>query len=243
MHALLNKEINQFFSSLIGYIVIIVFLGINSLFMWILPGNLNILDNGYASIDTLFYIAPWVFLILVPAITMRLFSEEKRTGTIELLFTRPLTDFQIILSKYIAGLVLVVFAILPSLIFFVSAYLLGNPIGIIDVGGTWGSYIGLFFLAAAYVSVGLFTSALTENQIIAFILSVILSFFLYSGFDAVSQLNVVKKSADIIQNLGINEHYRSLSRGVIDSRSLLYFISLIFIFLASTKLVLQSRKW
>jgi len=243
MLTLLKKEINSFFSSITGYIVIIVFLAINSLFMWVFSGNNNIIEGGYATLDSLFSIAPWVFLFLVPAVTMRMFADEKKSGTIEILFTRPLSDFQIIIAKYLAGLILVLFSILPSLVYFYSVYQLGNPVGNIDLGGTWGSYIGLFFLAAIYVAIGILSSAFTENQIIAFISAIFMSFIMYIGFDYLSDLGSLKTIDNLVINLGINEHYKSMSRGVIDSRDMIYFISVIAFFLFITKTVLQSRKW
>jgi ABC-2 type transport system permease protein len=243
MLQLLKKEISSFFSSLIGYVVVIVFLIATAMFLWIFPGEFNILDNGYASLDSLFILAPWVFLFLVPAITMRLFSDEKKSGTIELLFTKPFTDFQIILAKYLSGLVLVLFSIIPTFIYFISVYMLGKETGNIDVGGTWGSYIGLFFLASIYVAIGLFASSLSENQIIAFLIGVVLSFFFYIGFDSISSLNFLESISETILNLGINEHYISMSRGVIDIRDIVYFLSIIVLFLFTTKTVLESRKW
>lgn len=243
MFTLLKKEVSNFFSSIIGYIVIIVFLLANSLFMWIFPGEMNILESGYSTIDTLFIIAPWVFLFLVPAVTMRLFSEEKRTGTIEILFTKPLTDFEIVLAKYLAGLILVLFSLLPTLIYFLTVYYLGNPVGNIDVGGTWGSFIGLFFLAAIYVSIGIFASSITHNQIVAFIFAMIISFFFFIGFESVSSLQIWGNIGNIIDKIGINNHYNSMSRGVIDTRDIVYFLSVISFFVILTKTSLQTRKW
>jgi len=243
MFTLLKKEIQEFFSSLIGYIVIIVFLLVNGLFMWIFKSDFNILEGGYANIDTLFLISPWVFLFLIPSLTMRLFSEEKRSGTIELLFTRPLSDLQIILAKYFAGILLVGFALLPTLIYFLSVYLLGDPVGNIDTGGVWGSYIGLFFLAAVYTAIGVFSSSLTKNQVIAFIVAVALSAFFYSGFDTISSFNIFKGIDNIIVYLGISNHYSSISRGVVDSRDIVYFIATISVFIFFSKVVLESRKW
>ncbi len=243
MLQLLKKEINSFFSSLIGYIVIIVFLLITALFLWIFPGEFNILDNGYSTLDPLFVLAPWVFLFLVPAVTMRLFADEKKSGTIELLFTKPFTDFEIILAKYLSGLVLVMFSLIPTLIYFISVYFLGSETGNIDTGGTWGSYIGLFFLAAIYVAIGLFASSLTENQIISFLIGVVLSLFFYIGFEEISSLTFLESVSETILNLGINEHYKSISRGVLDIRDLVYFIGVVALFLFTTKTVLESRKW
>ncbi|MCE2773691.1 MAG: gliding motility-associated ABC transporter permease subunit GldF [Bacteroidetes bacterium] len=243
MYSLFTKEIRSFLSSLIGYIVIIVFLLAISLFMWIIKGDSNVLDMGYANIDTLFAIAPWVFLFLIPAITMRSFADEKKSGTIELLLTRPLTDLQIILAKYLAGLVLVLFSLIPTLVYFYSVYKLGAPEGNIDTGGTWGSYIGLLFLGSSFVSIGLFASALTDNQIVSFILALAMSFFCYIGFEQISSLEFIGTADTLIANLGINAHYNSLSRGVIDSRDVIYFLSFNTLFVMCTRLVLQSRKW
>jgi ABC-2 type transport system permease protein len=243
MFALYRKEISSFLNSLIGYIVIFVFLAIISLFMWVFPGEMNILDAGYANIDTLFIIAPWVFMFLVPAITMRSFADERKSGTIELLLTRPLSDFQIVLAKYLAGVTLVLLSLIPTLVYYISVHVLGNPVGNIDTGGMWGSYIGLFFLSAGFVAVGIFSSSITENQIISFIVAVFLCFFFYLGFDSISNLALFGKVDAFIIQLGIQEHYLSMSRGVIDTRDVVYFFSLAAFFLLLTKTVLESRKW
>lgn len=243
MQAIFIKELNSFFSSLTGLIAAIVFLVVNGLFMWVFPGELNVLDSGYSTLDTLFIIAPWVLLFLVPAVTMRSFSEEKRTGTIELLLTRPITDIHLVLGKFFASVVLVIIILVPSLIFFLSVYLLGNPVGNIDTGGTWGSFIGLFLLATGYASIGIFASSLTENQIVSFILAVLISFFMFIGLESLASVHALRKIQYIIVNLGINEHYRSLSRGVIDSRDIVYFIGLSAIFILITRTVIQSKKW
>ena len=227
MFALFRREINSFFSSLTGYVVIVVFLVMNGLFLWVFSGEFNILDTGYANLDSMFILAPWVFLFLVPAVTMRLFSDEKRSGTIELLFTRPLTDLQIIAAKYLAGLVLVILSLLPTLIYYISVYNMGNPVGNLDSGGFWGSFLGLFFLAAVYVSIGLFTSTLTDNQIVSFILGVLMSFILFLGFGYLSQLFQSGGIQNFIDGLGISYHYNSMARGVIDTRVVIYFVSVI----------------
>ncbi|NOZ45828.1 MAG: gliding motility-associated ABC transporter permease subunit GldF, partial [Chlorobi bacterium] len=224
MFTLFRRELNSFFNSLIGYLVIIVFLIANSLFVWIFPGQFNILDSGYANIDTLFIISPWIFMFLVPAVTMRSFSDEIKTGTLELLLSRPITNVQIIVSKYLAAVVIVLFSLLPTLLYFLSVYLLGSPVGNIDTGGTWGSFIGLFFLAITYTSIGVFSSSLSENQIVSFIIAVTLSFIFFIGFDSIASLSVFNHIAHIISYFSINEHYRSISRGVIDTRDIVYFI-------------------
>lgn len=243
MIALVNKEIGSFFSSLTGYVVIVVFLVINGLFIWVFPGQLNIPESGYATLDTLFIIAPWVFLFLVPAVTMRMFAEEKRAGTIELLLVRPLTDLQIVMSKFTAAVALVLISLLPTLVYFWSVYTLGNPPGNLDTGAIWGSYIGLFFLGSCYAAIGVFSSSLTENQIVAFIIAVLMSFFFFTGFEMLSALPMPSGVEQLLLYLGINEHYSSISRGVVDTRDIVYFLSLIAFFIFLTRTVLQSRKW
>lgn len=243
MFSLLKKEVQVFLGSLIGYIVIVVFLTIVGLVMWVFPGNSNVLDSGYASAGPLFNIAPWVFLFLIPAVSMRLFSDENKSGTMELLLTKPITDIEIIAAKYLAGLLLVIFSLLPTLVYYYTIYYLGAPIGNLDQGGFWGSYLGLLFLASGFVSIGLFASSLSDNQVVAFIVAVFLCFFVYIGFDFISSLGLFGALDLFILKLGINEHYSSMSRGVIDSRDALYFVSLIGFFLILTKLKLSARNW
>lgn len=243
MYALYKKEISSFLSSLVGYIVIAVFLIAVGLFMWVFPGDMNIFDAGYANIDTLFIIAPWVFMFLIPAITMRSFADEKKSGTIELLLTRPLTDIKIVLAKYFAGVTLVLFALLPTLIYYFTVYHLGTPPGNIDSGATWGSYLGLLFITAAYVAIGIFASSLTENQVVAFIIAVFLCFFAFIGFESISSLELFGKVDILILQLGIHEHYLSMSRGVIDTRDVVYFISVAALFILFTRTILAGRKW
>ena len=243
MWALFKKEINGFFSSLTGYLVIVVFLLLNSLFMWIVPGQFNVIENGYATLDSLFAIAPWLFLFLVPAITMRMISEEKRSGTLDLLYTRPVTELQIILAKFLASWALVLLSLIPTLIYFWSVSRLGSPPGNMDMGGTWGSYMGLLFLGGIYAAIGMFSSSLTGNQIVAFILAVLLSFLMYMGFEFLSGIAESGRIVFLISRLGISYHYNSISRGVIDSRDILYFAGVILLFLLGTRTVLQSSKW
>ena len=243
MNALLLKEIRTFLSSLIGYVVIAVFLLLTGLFLWIFEGDFNILQSGYASIEPLFFISPWVLMFLIPAITMRSFAEEKRTGTIELLLTKPITDMQIITAKYLAGLVLVVISILPTLVYYFTVFALGDPVGNIDSGGTWGSYIGLLLLASGYVAIGILASAITNHQIVSFLVAAMLCFFMYTGFSSIASFEALGALDSFIMNLGMQAHYNSLSRGLIDSRDVVYFTTLIIIFLLLTKTVLNSRKW
>lgn len=243
MYALFKKEISNFLSSLIGITVIVVFLLITGLFLWVFQSDFNLLNYGYANLDSLFIIAPWVFLFLVPAVTMRSFAEENRTGTIEMLLTKPLSDWQIIFAKFLADVVLVLLALLPTLVYFFSIYRLGLPVGNLDSGGIWGSYIGLFLLSASFVAIGIFCSSVTNNQILAFILSVFLCGFLYLGFEFIYSLSLFGSIDLFIQRLGMDAHYGSISRGVIDTRDILYFLSVMALFLSLTKLVLASRKW
>lgn len=242
MYNIFRKEITSFLSSITGYIVMGVFLTITGLFVWVFPET-NILDFGYANLDPLFITAPWVFMFLVPAITMKFLSEEKKSGTLEILATKPVSDFKIILGKYLAGLVLLLFSLTPTLIYYLSVYELGIDKGNIDSGATWGSYLGLVFLGSTFLAIGIFSSSITENQIVAFITAVCLCFFFYSGFDSIASINLFSKPSWFIQLLGIQTYYSSISRGVIDSRDLAYFFSIISIFILFTYIVLNSRKW
>lgn len=211
--------------------------------MWVFPFEYNVIDSGYASLETFFVVAPWVFLFLVPAVTMRTFAEENRTGTMEMLLTKPLTEFQIVFAKFAAGFVLVVFSLLPTTVYYFSVYLLGLPAGNVDSGSVAGSYIGLLFLASAFAAIGTFCSAASSNQIVAFIMAVFFCWFSYTGFDAISSLFPGKGLDLFLMQLGINAHYISMSRGVVDTRDVLYFLGIITLFLLGTQLILERRKW
>ncbi|SHE95821.1 protein involved in gliding motility GldG [Mariniphaga anaerophila] len=243
MYSLFKKEIKTFFGSLIGYLAILVFLLVTGMFLWVFPGAYNIPDNGYATLEGFFSLAPWLYLFLIPAITMRFFAEEKRTGTLEILLTRPLSDLQLIFAKFMAGMVLVIFSLLPTLLYFLSVYLLGNPIGSIDTGATWGSFFGLFFLAAIYLAIGIFASSLTDNQIVSFILAMALSFVFYLGFDFIATSGIPYILEQIFGWLSISNHYLSASRGVIDLRDLIYFTGMTFLFLWFTRCFLRKGTW
>lgn len=311
MRALIRKEIRGFLGSLIGHIVIVAFLLITGLFLWVFPDNL--LDLGYADLAPLFFIAPWVFLFLVPAVTMRSFSDERRSGTMELLLTKPISELKLVLAKYLAAVLLVFIALLPTLVYVFSvdglslsqvalpagerahrllglristlvvavagvwlllarrrradprwttgglvlrAALLGAVVVLwysivgallfmegIDTGGTWGSYVGLFFLAACFTAIGVFASALTDNQIVAFLIALLLCFITFIGFDLVADFSVFGAWEGPLKSIGIQQHYQSISRGVIDLRDVLYFLGVIGIFVLLTRTVIQSRKW
>lgn len=309
MLALIRKELRGFLGSLIGHIVIAVFLLLTGLFLWVFPGNL--LDSGYADLGPLFFIAPWVFLFLVPAVTMRTFSEERRTGTIEVLLTKPLTELQIVLAKYMAAVALIALALAPTLVYVWAADQLSTSvtavpasavrwrgflhfvlwalnavacvswlvwrgrrakwkplgwlwrgalilgwilffralmhwmlfIGGVDAGATWGAYIGLFLLAACFASIGVLASAITDSQIVAFLIAVFLSFFLYMGFDLIASFDLLGGLEGPIKSIGIQSHYQSLGRGVLDLGDVLYHLGVIAIFLLLTRAALQSRTW
>ena len=240
MFSILKKELRSFFSSATGYIVIGIFLLLTGLFLWIIPGEYNILDSGYANVDGLFYLAPWLFLFLCPAVTMRFFAEEKQTGTWELIQTKPISKVSIVLGKYIAGWLLVVIALIPALLYYFSVSYLAEPIGNVDSGAFWGSFIGLFFLAAVYVSIGVLSSSVSGNQIVSFVIAVVLSFFFFYGFEVIAGFFTTGQSIQILETLGIHSHYKSMSRGVIDSHDLTYFIILCSLFLCGT--VVRVRK-
>jgi ABC-2 type transport system permease protein len=241
MRSLILKEVRGFLGSLIGHVVIVVFLLITGAFLWVFPDN--ILDQGYADLGPLFFLAPWVFLFLVPAVTMRSFSEERRNGTLELLLTKPLTELQIVLAKFLASLLLVIVALIPTLVYWFSLHELALPKGNLDTGGILGSYAGLLFLASCFVAVGVFASALTENQIVAFLVAMLLCFLLYMGFELIASYSAFGGAEGTIRRLGIQEHYLSMSRGVIDLQDALYFLGMVVVFLLLTRAALQSRTW
>lgn len=242
MLQVLSKEFSSFLNSFIAYVVIGVFLMGMGLLMWVFPDT-SVMEYGYADMETLFSLGPYVFIFLVPAITMRSFAEEKKGGTMELLFTKPLSDWDIILGKFLASFMLVLFALIPTLIYYYSIYALGNPIGNLDTPGIIGSYIGLSMLAGVFCAVGIFASCITPNQIVAFIVAAFLCFLIFSGFESVSTLDFWSADALSVKQLGILFHYESMSRGLIDSRDVVYFLGVIFLMLSLTKLILGSRQW
>ena len=224
--------------------VISVFLFVVGLFLWIVPGtDFNLIHKGLASLESLFILAPWVFLFLIPAITMRMFAEEQRSGTIETLFTRPLTDLQIILAKYGASIILVLISLIPTFIYYFTVSWLASPSGNVDTAGIIGSYLGLLFLCSGFTSIGIFASSLTQNQIVSFLIALVLCFFFYTGFDALSAFEFPVSMQNILNSLGISSHYASMSRGVIDTRDVIYFLSLSSLFIFLTKFNLERRKW
>jgi ABC-2 type transport system permease protein len=240
MKAILLREIKSFFGSTIGYLVIALFLIINGLFLWVFEGEYNILKSGFADMTPFFTLSPWILIFLIPAVTMRSFSDEKKQGTLELLLTKPLSILQIVNGKFLGALILIVLAIIPTFIYVVAIYKLGLPEGNIDMGSTIGSYFGLVFLIAAYSAIGVFTSTLSDNQIVAFIISVFLCFFFYFGFDGLA--SIAPLYSTMITSLGMQDHFKSMGRGVIDTRDILYFVSLTVLFLSLTVYKLKSLK-
>ncbi len=235
MFSILRKEFRSFLSNATGYVVISIFLLLNGLFLWVIPGEFNILDSGYANLDGLFYLSPWLFLFLCPALTMRLLAEEKQSGTWELLSTKPLSKWAIILGKYMAGWMLVIVALLPVLLYYFIVSYLAEPVGNIDSGAFWGSFTGLILLAAVYVAIGIFSSSLSNNQLVSFVTAVVISFFMLYGFELIASFFSSGKLIYVLDNCGIQSHYKSISRGVIDSRDLIYFLIVIYIFLFFTE--------
>lgn len=218
-----------------GYIVIGIFLTITGLLLWVVPGEYNIPESGYANVDGLFMIAPWLFLFLCPAISMRAFAEEKQSGTWELLVTKPVSSWQIVLGKYLSGVVVVLAALVPTVLnYFVVSYL-AEPVGNVDSGAFWGSFIGLGFLAAIYMAIGIFASSLTNNQVISFVLAIVICFVLFYGFDVLAMFSTSGEVISYIESVGINAHYKSVSRGVVDSRDLVYYLVVSFLFLLFTE--------
>ncbi len=242
MWVIFKKEIRSFLGSFIAYIVIGVFLLLTGLFLWMIKGN-NIFDLGVASLQVMFEVAPYILIFLVSAITMRSISEEKRLGTLEILTTKPIHDVQIIVGKFLASVTLIIIAIIPTLFYYYAIYQLASPIGNIDTGATMGSYIGLILLAACYASVGMFSSSLTDNQIVALITSMLLNFFFFGVLGMLGDISWLTNIGKSLEWFGLEFHYDSISRGVIDTRDVIYFLGFIFIFLGLTKIVFESRKW
>ena len=242
MIALFRKEISQFFGSLTGLLTIILFLLVNALFLWIFSGDFNLLDFGFANMDSFFMLSPIIFLIFIPAICMRLFSEEFRSGTMENLLTKPIALWNVVFSKFLAANVLVLIAIFPTLIYFFSIYFLGETIGNLDIGGIMGSYLGLFMLSSAFIGIGVFASSISPNQVVAFLIAIVCNAIIYYGFDVLSSISFLQNWDLYISNLGIASHFSRMSKGVIDSRDILYFLSLCFLFLMLSKTTIQLKR-
>lgn len=240
MKAILLREIKSFFGSPIGYLVIGLFLILNGLFLWVFQGDYNILNTGFADLSPFFTLAPWILIFLIPAVTMRSFSDEKKQGTLELLLTKPLTIWEIVNGKFLAAVALIIMAIIPTFIYVVTISKLGMPEGNIDMGSTIGAYFGLLFLIGAYAAIGIFSSTLSDNQIVAFIVAVFVCFFFYFGFEGIA--TILPSLSTYITALGMQDHFKSMGRGVIDTRDILYFASIMVLFLSFTVYKLKTIK-
>lgn len=238
----LIKEFNSFLNSLIAYIVIGVFLTAVGLLLWVFPET-SVLDFGYADMGVMFSLCPYIFIFLIPAITMRSFAEEKKAGTMELLLTKPLTDWDIILGKFFASFALVVVALVPTVIYYFSVYSLGSPVGNVDTAGVIGSYVGLILLGGVFCSIGILASTITPNQIVAFISAAFLCFIFFEGFNSMANINTWSGLTLLIKQMGIVYHYDALGKGLIDSRDVIYFVSVAGLMLLFTKIVVGSRSW
>lgn len=242
MLSIFKKEINSFFSSLTAYIVMAVFLTTIGLLLWVFP-NSSVLNYGYADLGTFFNLTPYILIFLIPAITMRSFAEEFKNGTIELLLTKPLTDIGLVLGKFLANVLVVFLMLVPTLVYYYSVYQLGNPVGNIDAGAVFGSYVGLILLAAVFVAVGVWASSLTDNQIVAFVLGVFVCFLLYVGIGAIGSLDVWGSASYLLSWLALDQQYADLGRGLIDSRNVVYLLSIaaLFIWLTIGRIAAKRR--
>jgi ABC-2 type transport system permease protein len=240
MYQIFKKEINSFFGSLVGYIVVGVFLTATGLFVWILPDT-NIFDYGFSDLGSFFQIAPFIFLFLIPAITMRSFSEELKTGTIELLFTKPLSKLEIIGGKYLASCFLILVSLLPTMLYYYSVYQLGLPQGNIDSAAVFSSYLGLFLLGCVFAAIGVFASSMTDNQVVAFVVAFSLCLLMYYGISQIAGLTIFGNATYYLNQLGLDYQYNALGRGLIDSRNVVYFLSVIGISLWATNLRLSAK--
>ena len=239
MISILKKEFNAFFSSAVGYLVIGLFLIANGLFLWVLKTDFNILNAGFADLNSFFDLTPWVFIFIIPAITMRSFVDEYNNGTMEILKTKPITNFQIVIGKFFGSGLIVLMTLLPTLIYAISIYLLSYPAGNIDMGSIVGSYLGLIFLGFVFASIGIFASSISKSQVVAFLIGVSLCFILYNGIGLV--LETLGSSNSDLESLDLSNHYKNIAKGVLDSRDVIYFLSIILLFLGLTKTVVDER--
>lgn len=238
MRAIFTKEIQSFFSNSIGYLLMISFLIINALLLWVFKGYSNIMYTGFANVNAFFNNSSWVFAFLIPAITMKSFADEQNIGTLEILKTLPISHINIVLGKFLAYVIIILLLLIPTFIFVYSVYQLGNPLGNIDLGSTFSSYLGLILLASTYIAIGIFSSILTKSNITAFTLSIVINAILYFGFSAIETLSETTTAG--WNYFGIPEHFNSMSRGVVNIQDLIYFISITFLFLGFTKLKLDN---
>ncbi|MCU0328732.1 MAG: ABC transporter permease subunit [Chitinophagales bacterium] len=242
MKIIFFKEFHSFYSSFIGFITVSLFVLITGILLWVVP-SYSVLDYGYATLETFFDLAPILLMIIIPAITMKLYSEEYQSGTIEWLYTKPLSEFDILMGKYLASVAVMMVSLLPTLVYYFSVYALGSPIGNVDSGGVFGSYFGLSFLVMSFCAIGIFASSLAQNQIVAFITAILLNAVFFWSFGFVSELLSHSGFLEFVfQYLGMSYHYRSISRGVVDTRDVIYFLSVVSIFLFLTHFIIDQKK-
>jgi ABC-2 type transport system permease protein len=242
MRALYFREIKSFLSSIIGYIFIFIYLVASWIFHWVITYDTNLLQGSQADLIPFFNLSPLILLILIPAITMRSIAEERRTGTIELLFTRPISDLKILLAKYFAGVTLMIIAILPTLVYYFSMYFLGDPVGIIDEGATFTSYIGLFLVGSCFVAMGIFASSLTSSQIVAFIISMFLCWMFYDGFMLIGSYNLLGEFDFVVKYASLSFHFDEIKKGVIVTKDIVYLVSIVVLFLSASLAVIKTLK-
>ncbi|MFN8415838.1 MAG: gliding motility-associated ABC transporter permease subunit GldF [Cytophagaceae bacterium] len=242
MWSVFKKETSVLLNSMVAYMAIVVFLTFIGLFLWVIPDT-SLFESGFADLDTMFYLGPLAFMLLIPAITMRSFAEEKKDGTIELLLTKPISDWDIILGKFFSSGAIVLVALIPTVIYYVSVYMLGKPVGNIDSAAVFTSYIGLLFMGLVFVSIGIFSSVVSNNQVVSFILSLLLSYVWYKGLNDFASIDLWQGSAVFLKSLSLDYHYLALSKGVVDARNVFYFLTIITVMLGLTKLKLGSRNW
>ena len=241
MISLLKKEIKVFFGSLIGYLIIGIFLLVNNIMLWSKYSDFNILDYGYANLEMFFFISPLLFLVFIPSIGMRVFSEEFNLGSIELLITKPISLFKIVFAKYLAVFIVAFLSIIPTLINVLTIYYLGENVGNLDLPAVFGSYIGLILLSSIFSAISIFASSLTSNQIIAFIIGILLCLLFYLGFDFIVDTNSFNNMDLIIKKLGISYHYNDMSKGLFRISDIVYFLSVSLLFLKFTENIIKNR--
>ena len=242
MIAIINKELRLFMSNAVSIVTICILLFIYGLILFTNLFNLNILENGYANLDAFFNLSPLIFIIYIPAIAMRSFSEEYKNGTIEILISKPITTLKLIVSKYLSVFIIIILSIIPTFIYPLTIYFLGEEIGNIDVGGVIGSYIGLFLLCSIFTAISIFSSSLTKHQVNAFLIAILLNLVFYYGIDTVGQYISNGYLSLIIQKIGILHHYKLLSKGLISLNDIIYFISVSYLFLSFTNYIITTKK-
>ncbi|GGD40762.1 gliding motility-associated ABC transporter permease subunit GldF [Muriicola marianensis] len=241
MLSILKREITSFFASATGPLALVLFLLINGLVLWVFQGSFNVFDYGFSDLSAFFMVAPFVFLILIPALTMKSFSEERKLGTLELLLMKPLPAWKLVLGKLLGVITLGIIALIPTLVYVWCISALGTEAGNFDLGLVFGAYSGMILLLLAYTSIGVFSSSLTENQIVAFLFAVIICLFMYLGFEAISGLFSDGIIALFLENLGAMAHYERMGRGILDTRDVVYLLSISFFFGFLTVIQLNRR--